>query len=179
MELENLAAQHEAAIMKSRKDELLRRIADEIASGLACESDDAKDELFEFNKQALARAMLEAGFTSVTVRYSGCGDSGQTDSVDFEPAALDPSVVEVEMAQVRADYDQAQRAWKKELCFPSVTLPELASLLCDTAISLTGHDGWENNDGGEGTFTLQAEGAAAELEHSDFYVERDTSMHAL
>lgn len=45
----------------------------------------------------------------------------------------------------------------------------IENLLYD-AIELSGHSGWENNDGGGGTFIVQAD-ATASLEHSDNFTD--------
>ena len=57
-------------------------------------------------------------------------------------------------------------------------LEDALEYLCDTAIDVFGHGGYENNDGGEGVMRLDANGKLS-LEHSDFYTERDTTSHEI
>ena len=141
--------------------------------------DEAKRAIFDFNKQALASAMRSLGLTSVAVTYSGSGDSGQIDEVGFQPADLDDGLHRATVAVVRYRWDEERSCGGSELLFEEMLLCDIAEALCDTAIELCHHDGYENNDGGSGTFTLQAGDASVELEHSYYYTESDTSVHAL
>ncbi len=141
--------------------------------------DDARRVIFDFNKQALASAMRSLGLTSVAVTYSGSGDSGQIDEVGFQPSDFEDGLHKVSVALVRYRWDEERSCGGSELHFEEMLLCDIAEALCDTAIELCQHDGYENNDGGSGTFTLQAGDASAELEHSDYYTESDTSVHAL
>jgi hypothetical protein len=140
--------------------------------------DDATRVIFDFNKNALAGAMRALGLTSVAVTYSGCGDEGRTEDTTFQPSEVDDHH-QVAVAQMRYRWDEERACGGSELVYADMYLRDVAEALCDTAIALMGHGGYENNDGGQGTFTLQAEDAAAELEHSDFYTESDTTTHAL
>lgn len=139
----------------------------------------AERAVFDFNRQQLVQAMVELGLSSVTVTYTGSGDSGQIDDVSFDPSTALAAGRAVRVAMREWRWSEADRRGHEHLAFSELDLVKLAGLLCDTAIALCDHDGYENNDGGEGRFTLQAEGASAELEHSDFYVERETSTHVL
>ena len=141
--------------------------------------DDARRVLFDFNKHALAQSMRTLGSTSVAVTYSGCGDSGQIDEVGFQPADVDEGVHQVVVAQMQYHWDAERACGVNAPAFVEMPLSDVAEALCDTAVELAGHNGYENGDGGEGTFTLQAADACAELEHRDFYTESDTSWHTL
>jgi hypothetical protein len=140
---------------------------------------DATRVLFDFNKQALAQAMRARGLTSVMVTYSGCGDEGRTEGVAFEPADVDEGLEPIVTAQMRYRWDEERACGGSELVFADMNLQDTAEALCDTSIEMLGHGGFENNDGGQGTFTLHAINAEAELEHSDFYTESDTTTHTL
>lgn len=140
---------------------------------------DANSVVFDFNKHALAQAMRARGLSSVVVTYSGCGDEGRTEGVAFEPPDVDEGLEPIVAAQMRYRWDEERGCGGNELVFVDMHLRDIAEALCDTAIELMGHDGYENNDGGQGTFTLQALDASSELEHSDFYTESDTTTHTL
>lgn len=141
--------------------------------------DDAARVMFDFNKHALARAMRAIGLTSVEVAYSGSGDSGRIDEVDFEPAGVEAHAHRVVVARMRYRWDEERYCGGSELVFVELPLLDAAEALCDQAITLCDHDGFENNDGGSGTFTLQARDAAAELDHRDYYTESLVSTHPL
>jgi hypothetical protein len=141
--------------------------------------DDAARVMFDFNKQALARAMRAAGLASVEVTYSGSGDSGQIDEVEFDPPGVDARTHHVLVARMHYRWDEERCCGANEPLFEELSLADAAETLCDQAITLCDHDGYENGDGGSGTFTLQAADAAAELDHRDYYTESLSSVHPL
>lgn len=152
---------------------------DELHQIVLSNPDGAARALFDFNKHALAVAMRQIGFSSVVVTYSGGGDSGQFDEVSFLPPDVEEGPTKPVVAVMRYRWDAEAHCGASELAFEDMALQDIAEALCDAAVSLTGHNGYENSDGGSGTFTLQAADASSELEHSDYYTESDTSMHSL
>lgn len=152
---------------------------EQLLEAFAADPTAARRAIFDFNKQTLAAAMRGLGISSLTVSYSGSGDSGQIDEVSFEPWTELGADDTAQAAVSEWHWNGDDRRSHEQLVFAALGLVDFAESLCDAAIALCDHDGYENNDGGEGRFTLQAEGASAELEHSDFYVERETSTHAL
>jgi hypothetical protein len=140
---------------------------------------EASRAIFNFNKHALVQAMRVVGITSVAVTYNGCGDSGQTDEACFEPTAATDGAHQVSVAHLQHRWNVERGCSERYVEFVEMEIIDVAGSLCDLAITLMGHDGYENNDGGAGTFTLQAADGSAELEHSDYYTESDTTTHAL
>ena len=151
----------------------------DVREAIDAESADAARVVFDFNKHTLAQAMRSLRLTAVVVTYSGCGDSGQIDEVGFQPSDVDEGLRRVIVATTQQRWDHNLALGCSELSFCERLLRDAAESLCDEAISLMSHDGYENSDGGSGTFTLQAADGAAELDHSDYYTECDTSTHAL
>jgi hypothetical protein len=139
---------------------------------------DATRVMFDFNKHALAQAMLPLGLTSVVVTYSGCGDEGQIEETSFQPPEISEDLQLVVGAQMRYRSDDERGCVGSELVFCEMHLRDAAEALCETAVTLM-HDGYQNDDSGQGTFTLEAVDATAELEHWDFYTESDVTTHAL
>lgn len=43
----------------------------------------------------------------------------------------------------------------------------------------SGHEGYQNHDGGQGTLTIDVDEGVVTLEHTDFYTESDTTAHTL
>ncbi len=142
-------------------------------------SDGASRAVFDFNKHSLAASMRQLGASSVVVTYSGGGDEGRIDAISFFPPEVPAGDSSACVALMRYHWDPAAQCGATELAFEDMALPDVAEALCDFAVSSTGHNGYENGEGGSGTFTLQAADASAELEHSDYYTESDTSMHSL
>ncbi len=141
--------------------------------------DGASRAVFDFNKHSLACSMRQLGASSVVVTYSGGGDEGRIDEICFFPPELSVGGSAACVALMRYRWDAEAQCGATELAFEHMALEEIAEALCDAAVSSTGHNGYENGEGGSGTFTLQAADASAELEHSDYYTESDTSMHSL
>lgn len=141
--------------------------------------DGASRAVFDFNKHSLASSMRQLGASSVVVAYSGGGDEGRIDDVCFFPAEVSVGESTACVALIRYHWDVEAHCGATELAFEDMALQDIAEALCDAALSSTGHNGYENGEGGSGTFTLQAADASAELEHSDYYTESDTSMHSL
>jgi len=103
--------------------------------------------------EALTQRLLAAGVVLVTCAYSGCGDDGNIDCVDCFADGEEPiSKPEVELLK-----------------------PELEQFFDD--VLMARHSGYENNDGGEGSFTWIVKDRSIAHEHSDFYTERDTTSH--
>lgn len=152
---------------------------DDVRQAFGSSPDEAVRTIFDFNKHSLAAVMRTLGFTSVVVTYSGNGDSGQIDEIDFQPPDIAEGSSTALGAQRHHRWDEERRCHSSELVFEEMPLDSIAEWLCDTAISLVGHDGYENDDGGCGTFTLRSDNASAELKHTDYYTESDTSTHAL
>lgn len=116
------------------------------------------------NTRTVAAALAQLGIPHATVSYSGSGDSGDSFIVMY--ADPDKGLLceshEVSIQALR--YDSTARASVLQTMCMSVdaALQECA----DQAITAAGHDGYENNEGGRGSFTVCASGYAV-LEHID------------
>ena len=124
----------------------------------------------EANKAALMTALKEAGITSITVNFDGVGDSGQIEEViayqGDTPANLPNPGIEIRLAfwgdpEIKTTVDP---------------LPEAVEALCYGYLEQT-HDGWENNDGASGEFTIDVETDAIELEFHARIVDVETSNY--
>jgi hypothetical protein len=152
---------------------------DELRAAVGSQRLDAARLVFAFNKSVLAEAMRALDLTSVTVNYSGSGDEGMINEISFQPSSTSAGSKSVRAARVKHFWHAEAEARSVSLVFEDANLFDLAEDLCDGAITLCGHNGYQNNDGGNGTFTLRAEDAIAELEHTDYFMESDTSVHKI
>ncbi|WP_455233374.1 hypothetical protein [Geopseudomonas aromaticivorans] len=100
----------------------------------------------------VAAKLQDHGVHSVTVEYAGAGDSAN----GYEVAFLDRNGESLE---------------------PYAEIEDLVTELADEAIFAAGQDGWEDNEGGSGTFTFSVEGTAR-LEHTDNRIESDQDLLA-
>lgn len=104
-------------------------------------------------RSILRNEACKLGITSIQAEYDGYGDSGNVEDVSFTPA---PTADETRAA-----------------------VQVLESLFTDFiwmfAYGL--HPGFENNDGGWGTFEWDLTADKINLSHHDRYVEHDTTEH--
>jgi hypothetical protein len=134
-------------------------------------------EILEINIQTIAQALSAVGATSATVEYSGSGDSG--DSIDFsldwpgEPGQQPGEVTHQVTSLVK------EEGTVRYLLVAVERTSDFKSAIEDVlwqAISSAGHEGWENQEGGGGSFTVFANGHAT-LEHYDNVVETIYDNH--
>jgi hypothetical protein len=151
----------------------------ELQGNVAAFPDNANRLRLDFNKQVLLEALRSIGVKQVTVTYSGCGDSGQIDDVEAQPEAAPLTPVQVELAKREANWDAISGKWLEALVLRPLDLPTALADFCDAAVEATGHEGYQNHDGGQGTLTIDVDEGVVTLEHTDFYTESDTTAHAL
>lgn len=129
----------------------------------------------------IAAHLRHIGAPSVRVCYSGSGDSGNgyetvTEDIDVEQALCVPVFSERKVGgrtrweTMRWGYQQKTLQggrWKLTVGHMMATLMQALEAAADAAITASGHDGFANNEGGYGTFTIFADDRA-ELEHVDY-----------
>lgn len=115
--------------------------------------EEAKDVL---SRAALAQKAKDIGVTAVVIRYSGSGDSGQVDEVEY----VNKEGVVVDEAK-----------WQELEEF-------FAEWAFDELISNSEHDGFWNNEGGYGSIDIDFETNDIKWDHSDYIQHTsDTSHH--
>jgi hypothetical protein len=103
--------------------------------------------------ETLPPRLMALGVAIVNASYSGCGDSGQIDEVEYLTPKEDPV----------------------SLTVPNDLQEEVETFLYDALESR--HGGWENNEGGEGEFRWMLATNGLEHTHRDLYIEADTTEH--
>jgi hypothetical protein len=89
--------------------------------------------------------------TSVTVEYSGCGDSGDIDFIKYR----DEKGIEV-IVDDNVDKEVSEFAWN----------------IIDER-----HGGFYNNEGGNGTIDIDISKRTIDITHNDAYTEYETTNH--
>lgn len=118
------------------------------------------------NFQRVATALREIGAEQIVVTYEGMGDSGGVNMAEVSGG-------EEPYPDVALLVDPAD----KESLVIEMSLTSAAEDLAENAITEAGHDGYENNEGGNGIFTITADGEVT-LDHTDSYTESvDGSTH--
>jgi hypothetical protein len=96
------------------------------------------------------------GAKTVTVVFSGGGDSGAIDSVDVLNAQgqpIDISNQGLEWVDVRTNFDSTNSQWVNYIEPKTMELEEILKRLTESALEEQGLD-WYNNDGGQGQLTI-------------------------
>ncbi|MDR8763318.1 DUF6878 family protein [Burkholderia multivorans] len=121
---------------------------------------------------AVGTALRSVGAISVTVEYNGYGDSGGVETITLQwPGS--PGTPPASIAIPRLDYGSAASSTTDGESTPDLqehSFDDAVENLLYDAIDLAGHGGWENNDGGGGTFIVHAD-ATASLEHCDNFTD--------
>lgn len=133
-------------------------------------------DLVTKNWSAILEAMKRLGATGADIEYRGCGDSGEGTEVTFQPASVDGSTL-VEIYRIHSEFQNG--AWSRTEVGSQTSLEEALRWLTDEVVSLAGHDGYENNEGGYGKLTVLVEEGSFALEHSDYVVETLDSTHSM
>jgi hypothetical protein len=150
-----------------------------LRQALAAAPGDGNRLVLAYNKGVIAQALALAGVVQAIVTYAGAGDEGQIEEVTLDPETPAARAASIEVAELAYRWDPETSRGGGQLAFVKVDLENALETLCDSAVEITGHNGYQNGDGGEATFTLVAATAQAHLEHNDHYVESDLSVHAL
>ena len=125
------------------------------------------------NKTVLLNALREAGITRVDVEFDGYGDEGQIQSitcVGADDCQVEPPIGEIEIQSVIHDGSGVT----------SETMP-VASAIEHVCYDLLAqhHAGWENNEGGYGTFVFDVARDAITYTHNERYETIETFEHEL
>jgi hypothetical protein len=121
------------------------------------------------HKAALLRALRKASIKRVTITYDGEGDSGQTESIE----AINFSCESVAVTQVDTlvAIDGTTDSEAKPL------REHLDDFLWEVLNAY--HDGFENNDGGYGTLTINVAPQTVTLEHANRFMSVESSTSEL
>lgn len=132
-------------------------------------------------KQLLIDAFEAMGIVKVTAAYSGSGDSGQMDEIVALGPNGDDDVIDLDKLPPELAEHESVRKMTAALLGQDgkKTLPELIEEFTWAAVDNFGHAGFENNDGGDGTLTVNVTEGTVELDHNDYYTESNNSVHEL
>ena len=134
-------------------------------------------DILEANIQTIAQALSAVGATSATVEYRGSGDS--SDNTEFhidwpgEPGQQPDKITQQVTSLVK---EEGSVRYLPAVVERTSDFKSAIEDVLDQAITSAGHDGWENEDGGGGSFTVFANGHAS-LEHYDYVVETIYDNH--
>ncbi len=131
------------------------------------------------NRNALMETLTRLGVERVSITYAGCGDSGDVETVDIEPATCE-AVLDTEqiglwhVIHTHADGQTTATLTQGE---PTSVIEALKAFALDW-LEFT-HPGWEINDGGSGSIVMVMEEQRCELEHHQYYTESELHEYTL
>ncbi len=131
-----------------------------------------RDAAFPITKAAILDALQAAGVARVTIEFEGSGDSGQMEQAtaydaDEETVAFPEACIEI----ARVDFDEGKDTRAE------VNLRDAMETIAYELLERT-HGGWENDDGGFGTFTFDVAERSVTLDYDERYTETNNYVHA-
>ena len=132
-------------------------------------------EAVRANRQPLLTALAALAITQLVVRYEGGGDSGDVSELEIFPESLAQAnianTLKVEQLTyhcLAGDYQDGEYHY-----FLQEQQSSIDSALRDFVLTWVDahHGGWENNDGGSGTVTINVSEGTFRLEHTEYYTE--------
>ena len=132
-------------------------------------------EAVRANRQPLLTALAALAITQLVVRYEGGGDSGDVSELEIFPETLAQAniantlkVEQVTYHCLAGEYQDGEYRY-----FLQEQQSSIDSALRDFTLTWVDahHGGWENNDGGSGTMTINVSEGTFRLEHTEYYTE--------
>ena len=132
-------------------------------------------EAVRANRQPLLTALAALAITQLVVRYEGGGDSGDVSELEIFPETLTQAnitnTLKVEQLTyhcLAGEYQDGEYRY-----FLQEQQSSIDSALRDFTLTWVDahHGGWENNDGGSGTMTINVSEGSFRLEHTEYYTE--------
>lgn len=130
-------------------------------------------EILPLNKAALFDALNQAGIHSVVVNFDGSGDSGQIESV----TGLKEDNTETRVPATSINFRQVLPDGPSVSITPHA-VTDAIEVMAYYFLEST-HEGWENGDGAEGTFTFDVVNRTITLDYYERYTATDYSQHEL
>jgi hypothetical protein len=133
-----------------------------------------ENEAFLLTLKSVCKALQEQGITSVETVYSGGGDSGDYEHPVFMREGEDVSPDgSVERFRAHREWSRKKALWiNTGIKKSTATLEDAAFDLMEKAVSIR-HGGWENNEGGEGTVTLDVPLGVLTVNHGNHCISTE------
>ncbi len=128
------------------------------------------DDVRARNKNLIFAALAEAGIQTLTLGFDGCGDSGQIDDIEAWSTGNDsvafPSNRKLQLVSTAPDYPPTE-----------FTLQQAIETLVYDYLDETCY-GWEDNEGGFGTFVFDIPARTITLKHNVRFTDFVTHNHS-
>lgn len=135
-------------------------------------------ELLELHRTALVIGLNGSDIEELVIEYSGGGDEGRTGDITVTPSTeeIDDLLLETaanEFCEVEPGR-YGYRVSKTTMC-----LSALLEEMCDLALTVGGHSGYHNNEGGYGSLSFKTATGELKLVHNDYIQQVETTEHDL
>lgn len=101
----------------------------------------------------LSEHLKQLGITTVTIRFSGGGDSGQVDDIQYDPPLKEADKITFQIEKKSHFYDADLEEFIPQTSQVTVNLEEALDQFAMEWAESTGVD-WYNNEGGCGSVTI-------------------------
>ena len=132
-------------------------------------------EAVRANRQPLLTALAALAITQLVVRYEGGGDSGDVSELEIFPESLAQANIADTLKTQQLTYHCLAGEYQdgEYRYFLQEQQSSIDSALRDFVLTWVDahHGGWENNDGGSGTVTINVSEGTFRLEHAEYYTE--------
>ena len=132
------------------------------------------NKALQHNRKVLLDLLHRLNVTEVTIEYEGGGDSGSVTNIHVVPAGLKPPPLQETLTIQRVTTAYKNGQVHHGLREETVTLENALDDFVMSWVDMH-HSGWENNEGGSGTATIDPKNDNFNLEHRTYYTE--TSYH--
>lgn len=126
------------------------------------------------NLRAVLPVLREHAVERVTVQFDGSGDSGNIDSIHYEPE-IDSRIIEVQIYRVAREF--IQNEWRYTRNIEHVNLHDAIQEITDDYLEETGVD-WYNNEGGFGELIIDVVEGTVAIEVNVRTAESETAYSA-
>ena len=124
------------------------------------------------NRELMFLYLAKKKVKKVEVKYSGSGDSGQIDTIEFDddaPTGLDEELVPgARRAMYVYHVVNGSIVGQCNTGEADIQLGQLIECVCDGLLE-EHHAGWENNEGASGGFTIDVPKKTIKLTHHECY----------
>lgn len=127
----------------------------------------------KLNKPAVLDALKKLKVTSISVSYTGSGDSGQVDSVDaFSKDEKEVSLegTKVTIVNLSSKFNQKTKKFEEKEAKQETSLGDALREIVYDILEME-YPGWEINDGSSGNLRINVKDKKFKLEHTTYYTE--------
>jgi len=133
-------------------------------------------ELLELHRTALVIGLNGSAIEQMVIEYAGSGDEGNGFEISVTPSSVVIDDLLIETADSEY-YEMEPGTYRYKVSKGSMDLSSLLEEMCDLALTVGGHSGYEDNEGGYGSLTFTMATGELKLVHNDYASKVETTEH--